>query len=465
MSTFSGLNTALSALQAQRRGLDVTGQNIANANTDGYSRQRLNLQATGGSVMPAVYSVDNGSSGGVEVHDVSRVQDAFLEAQARAEHAQGAYLTDQKQTYLRLEQAFGEPSDTGIQSEFSGLWSSMHDLANNPGDIASRTQVLDRATELSSGLHTAYDSINSFWSTTRAQLDTTASDINTTADTVAQLNQAVLRSTASGQPANELADQRDNAVRKLAELAGATASVQADGSVSVYLGGSNLVNGAISRHVQSTGALLLGNVGTSPVGLQWADNSAPVTVGGGSVASALYTMNTLIPGQTGVLDGVAANLATSVNTVHQAGYDLNGNPGQPLFTGTTAATLTVAITDPRQVAASAVAPAPGPPVVGNLDGSNADALAGIATLGTGPDVAYRKMITDLGVASEAATRKSDIQTTVTSDIDSARTSQSGVSLDEEMTNMLSYQRAYEAAGRVLSTIDSTLDTLINHTGV
>jgi flagellar hook-associated protein 1 len=463
MSTFSGLNSALSGMQAQRRGLDVTGQNIANANTDGYSRQRLNLQAVGGTVMPAIYSVDNGSAGGVAVHDVTRVQDLFLEAQGRAEHAQNAYLGDQKQTYNTIEKAFGEPSDTGIQSQFSEYWSSLHDLANNPGDLATRTQVLDRGIELTTGIRTAYDSVNSYWTTTRAQLDTAATDVNSTADAVAQFNQAVLRATASGMPANELADQRDLAVQKLSELTGATAVNQADGTISVYLGGSNLVNGATARHVQSTGAGLMSNVGTTPAGLQWADNSTPVALAGGSIGSQVYTLNTVLPGAVASLDAVANNLATTVNAQHQAGYDRNGNPGQPMFTGTTAATIAVAITDPTQVAASGVATVP-PATGGNLDGSNADALANIASLSTGPDVSYRKMITDLGVASEAATRKADIQTTVPSDIDSARTAQSGVSLDEEMTNMIQYQRAYEAAGRVLTTIDSTLDTLINHTG-
>ena len=106
LSSFSGLNTALSALQAQRRGLDLTGQNIANANTEGYTRQRLNLQAVGGSTVPAIYSVSSDVGGGVTVHDVSRVQDAFLEAQGRAEHSQNAYLADQQQTYLRIEQAY-----------------------------------------------------------------------------------------------------------------------------------------------------------------------------------------------------------------------------------------------------------------------------------------------------------------------------------------------------------------------
>ena len=151
MSTFSGLSGALSALYAQQRGMDVTGQNIANANTDGYSRQRVDLKSVGGSPVPAMNSLPDGSVGGVTVTGVARAQDAFLEARGRIEHAQNSYLTDQNQVYTEVQQAFNEPSDTGVQSQLSDLWSAWHDLTNNPGDASVRTQVLARATTLTGG--------------------------------------------------------------------------------------------------------------------------------------------------------------------------------------------------------------------------------------------------------------------------------------------------------------------------
>ena len=468
-STFSGLNTALSALQAQRRGLDVTGQNIANANTDGYSRQRVDLQAVGGSTIPAMYAIAPNTAGGVATLDVTRIQDTFLEAQGRAEHAQNAYLADQQVTYSRIEMAYGEPSDTALLSQLSDFWSSMHGLTNNPGDLAARTQALGRGTEVATGLRAANDSLTTFWNTTRTQLDMSATAINTSADSIGQLNQAILRASSAGLPANELSDQRDTEVRKLAEMTGASAAAQSDGTVNLYLSGSSLVNGSIVRHVQPVGATAISGVVAAPAGLRWQDNSSPAIIGGGAVGSALQTLNTVIPASVARLDTVAVSLATAVNTQHQLGYDLNGNPGKAFFTGTgptiTAATIGVAITDPRELAASASAgvDAAGNPV-GNLDGSNADKLASLATGPNSPDATYRALVADLGVASQAASRQAGIQASVTKDIDSARLSQSGVSLDEEMTNMLSYQRAYEAAGRLLTTLDGVLDTLINHTG-
>jgi flagellar hook-associated protein 1 FlgK len=112
VSTFSGLSGVLSALYAQRRGMDVTGQNIANANTEGYSQQRVELRALGGPTTPALYATANGAGSGVTVSGVTRIQDAFLEARGRAEHAQNAYLAGQKQIYGNIEQALGEPGTT-----------------------------------------------------------------------------------------------------------------------------------------------------------------------------------------------------------------------------------------------------------------------------------------------------------------------------------------------------------------
>ena len=132
MSTFSGLNTATTALWAQRRALDVTGQNIANVNTEGYSRQRVDLQALGGSAVPAFYSTSPGIGGGVSADDVTRIRDAFLEGRGHTEHANGARLTAEAERLQLVEQAFREPGDTGIQSLLSDMWSGWEDVANQP---------------------------------------------------------------------------------------------------------------------------------------------------------------------------------------------------------------------------------------------------------------------------------------------------------------------------------------------
>jgi flagellar hook-associated protein 1 len=190
----------------------------------------------------------------------------------------------------------------------------------------------------------------------------------------------------------------------------------------------------------------------------------------------LDTMNTIIPDITGKLDEVARKLATTVNTALAGGvdsngdpvaggYDINGDPGTPMFDGVTAKTITVLIDDPAKVAFSKGFPLDPDNAIAALDNGVADVLADVGTAGTGPDQTYQAMIGQLGVAAQASARRSEIQDSVTDQVDTTREAESGVNLDEEMTSLLTYQRGYEAASRVLTTIDSMLDQLINRTGL
>jgi flagellar hook-associated protein 1 len=459
-SSFGGLNTALSALYAQQRGLAVTGQNIANANTEGYSRQRVQMRAVGAAPVGAIYSVDNGVGGGVEVSGVARLQDDLLVSRSRSEHAQDSYLNGVQNTYSQVEQVFDEPSDTGLQAQLGQFWNNLHDLANNPGDLATRETVLQQAQVVATGFNTAHTNLATSWTVSRQVLDSRLTEVNSTADTVAQLNSAIRAAQNAGAPSNSLVDQRDQGIMRLSELTGATTVNRTDGTVDVYVSGSILVGGDVARHLQATGAGRLEDEGITPVTVQWTDTLATASVSGGEVAADMQAIGQILPGQSASIDQVATSLMSVVNTQHALGYDLNGTAGGPLFSGTGASDLAVAITDPRLVAASGTQ-TPG----GNLDAANATALASLATAAGGPDTQYKTMIANLGVTSQSAARRVSIQDGVKQQVDDALSAQSGVNIDEEMTNMLAYQRAYEAAARVMSVVDSSLDTLINHTGV
>jgi flagellar hook-associated protein 1 len=456
MSSFAGLNSALSALYAQRRGLDVTGQNIANANTAGYSRQRVDLQAVGGPSVPAVHSVWTGAGAGVSVTDITRLRDAFLEGRGRAEHSQATYLAGRQQVFGQLEGVFTEPSDTGMQAQLADFWNGWADVANRPNDQAARSQLLQRGAVVADGLRGAADAMASQWRTVRAQADAYASDVNNTAAAVADLNQAIQRATAAGLPVNELADQRDQHVMHLSELTGATAIARDNGTVDVLLAGSSLVSGATARQIEATGgpANLTASPIPSAVSLRWTDGSGTAVAPGGQLAASLESLNTVLPDYLAKLDTIAATLASAVNAQHTQGVDLDGNAGTAFYTGTTASTIKVGLTDPRQVAAANAS-------AGGFDGSNADAMSHL----TAVDDAYRSFVAGLGVEAQSANRRADIQNRISNDLDAQRDSVAGVNLDEEMTNMLSYQRAYEAASRVLNAVDEALDTLINRTGL
>ncbi|GGJ82616.1 flagellar hook-associated protein 1 [Pilimelia anulata] len=463
-STFGGISTALSALYTQRYGMELAGQNVANANTEGYTRQRANLTPVGGATVPALYATPNHPGGtGVRVDAVDRLRDAFLENRGRAEHSQNSFLKGKQELMVRIENVFAEPSDTALASQLSDFWAGWGDVANRPGDAAARTQLLQRAEVVADGLRSGYDALGSQWETTRTQLDALSTRVNTTADAVAQLNQAITQAQAANLPVNEMRDERDLRLMELAELAGATTVARENGAVDVFVGGSTLVGGSTARHLAVTGASRLQDQAATPIEIRWVDNNLPAGVAAGSMGAGMDALNTSIPKYAGLLDDVARSLATEVNAVHSTGWGLDGSTNRDLFVDTTASvgitarTIGVGFTDPSALAASQVN--------GTLDGSNATRMGALSALTNGPDAQYRAMVVGLGVESQSTQRKSEIQSRVTADMDALRSADSGVNLDEEMTNLVSYQKAYEAAARVLTSIDEALDTLINRTGL
>jgi flagellar hook-associated protein 1 FlgK len=464
VSTFSGLSTALTGLQAARRGLDVTGQNIANANTEGYTRQRVQQESIGAPTTPALWSTYDGPGQGVQVTGVQRLNDDFLTARARTEASTLAEMTGRQATLAGVESAFGEPGDTGWASQLSDLWSAWHDVANRPGDLASRSQLLARTSTAADGLRSAYTKLDAQWTAQREQLAASVESVNATAANVAELNQAILRSTQAGIPANELADQRDLLITQLAKATGAVARPGADGVVDVYLGGIALVRGNQAETLQLTGAASMTDFrsGSSPaVSISFVTSGMTAAVGGDAGAR-VEALGTTIPGYADRLDDVTASLRDAVNAAHTAGYDLDGNPGTNMFDpAATAKDITGLLTDPRKVAASLQAPSPNP----SLDGSNAAALAEIGRGASSPDATYRQLVVDLGAAAQTANRRTEIQSVVADESEAAREAAAGVNTDEEMVNLLSYQRAYEAAARVITSIDEALDVLINRTGL
>jgi flagellar hook-associated protein 1 FlgK len=455
-SSFGGINTALTSLYAQRYALDITGQNIANVNTEGYTRQRVNMTSQAGSIVPTMWSKSDGIGTGVAVTDVQRLRDEFLESRGRTEHGQRANLTAQTAAYSAVEDVFAEPSDTALQAQLHDMWSSWSDVSNNPSLPASRSALLEQSATVANVLKDGHEALSGQWTANRTQLDAYAAEVNTTASAVAELNSTIVQAKATGVTVNELEDQRDLQVMHLSELTGATASKRTNGAIDVFVGGSTLVSQFTTRAIQVTGASRLADQGTDPVKVSWVDTGTAAPPGG-TMGAMADTMTTIIPKLSAQLDDVADKLITTVNNAQANAFDLDGNPGQPFFSGTSAADIAVAITDPRKVAASSSA--------GTFDGSAADALADSGSSPTGPDKAYQSMIAQLGVSAQASARRADIQSKVTLQVDASRESESGVNLDEEMTNLLTYQRGYEAAARVLTTVDSMLDQLINRTGL
>ncbi|MEU4618640.1 flagellar hook-associated protein FlgK [Actinoplanes sp. NPDC023801] len=490
-STFSGLNTALTSLYAQRRGLDVTGQNIANANTEGYTRQRVVMHAQNANLVPGIYATTDAIGNGVTVSSVERLRNTALDQRSFTEHANSAYHNERAGAHALIEDVFGEPSDTALQARLQDMWDGFNAVAANPSQKAPKAAVLEQATTVAASLNDAAGSLNSQYMSTRAGLETYVGEVNKTAASIARLNQEIVVATQAGLQANELMDQRGQQILKLAELAGATATDMPNGATSVYIGNAQVVSEFNAREiaVAKPAANRLEDLTDYNVSLRWTDLPAevPVNVGGTMGAQVeLLARGGTLDTWSKRLDDVATKLAANVNSVHNGtaldadgnplpAYGMDGSSGLDLFeprkpdTVLSARNITVnseildnvdklAVSsgDPTGVASGGVKV---------LDGSRADALSDLADSRNGADATYQQLIGDLGVASQSSIRRRDIQNAVTDQVDAARDSESGVNLDEEMTNLLTYQRGYEAASRVLTTIDSMLDQLINRTGL
>ncbi|MGJ7441895.1 flagellar hook-associated protein FlgK [Aquipuribacter sp. MA13-6] len=461
MSSFAGLHTALSGLVAQRYGLDTTGANVANANTPGYSRQRVVMDPTNPtSTGAALFSRWDGPGTGVRVTDLQRVTDELVATRVRTERSTAQFMDVERTAYARLEVSLGEPGDTGLTSRLSTMWASFQDLANNPGSEAARTQVLQAARGVTDSLGAAAAGVDQAWNDQHSALRLAVEEVNNTSAAVGELNAAIREATAAGKAPNELLDQRDALVVRLSELTGGTVRTGELGTVDVFVGGTAIVRGERSTPlaVGAGGADDLAAVRAGgAVGVTGLAGSA-VDVPGGRIGAVLVGLNTTWPGVMDSLDATAADVATQVNAVHVTGAGLDGVDGREFFTGTTAAGLTVAVTDTDHVAAAL-------PGSGPLDATVADRLGRIGQQVGSPDSGWRRFVADVGAQTQAANRRSTAQAVVVGDVMAARESVSGVDIDEELTNMVMFQRAYEGSARMLTAVDQALDTLINRTGL
>lgn len=452
--TFSMVNSALSALKYQRVAMDVASSNIANVGTDGYVRRRVVGESMGAPAATAMWSRYDGAGDGVRVGGLERLVDPLLDARSRREHGNQSYLDVRSAVLTRVETGIGEPGDNGVSAALAQFRKSFSDLANNPGSEAVRNQTLAKGASLADTIRIQARNLNAELGDQQFALSVNVAEVNTVAADLAATNESIAAGKLSGNDVNVLLDKRDVLALRLSELTGGVATQRSDGGFDVAVGGVSLVSG-IHAHTLATSG--------SPVSFTITDATTATTtpVPGalrGEIGAVAELINTTLPNYLAGLDTIAKSLADSVNAKHADGYDKNGDVGGDFFSydpTNIAGSLAVAITDPAKVAASGVAGA------GNLDGSNAIALGKAVNV----DDSYQRLVSNFGAEVASTRRLAANQQALTGQVDASREQLSGVSLDEEMVTMLSAQRAYEAAARVMTTVDSVLDTLINRTGL
>ena len=459
-----GLNTAILALRAHQLAVDVASHNIANAQSPGYSRQRVLLRPLvipGGPGAPAGLLANPGA--GVDARDLHRVRDTFLDFQARQALGSASQWQTTAAALQRTEVTLGEPSDTGLSAAMSQFWGGWHDVVNTPESPAARSSLINAGSALAS----RFKAMRSDLVSQRGDLDTQVVDIarqvNDAAAEISGLNVQIAQFEAGGAQASDLRDRRDVLLDGLAKLGPMTYTEQTDNTVTVFWGSHTLVQANTAQNVGTQADP--GQPGMNR--LYFTTDSAVLDTSGGKLGGLTNARDVAIPGVIAKLDALAAGLITSINGAHSSGFGLDNSTGNAFLTGTDAATIgvdPVVAGSPEKVAAAGSA---------NAAGDSAKALA-IANLqlqqlmsGSSQtfDEYYGNAVTVLGADVAQARNNADGAALVSEHIERQRQSVSGVNIDEEVTNLNMSQHAYNASARVITTIDQMLDTLINRTAV
>jgi len=430
--TLQGLQTALSGLLAEQQALDVTGHNIANANTEGYSRESVVMQPNPPIEIPAL-STRTGRGGqlgtGVDVATYTRIRNAYLDAQYRTQNTTLSAAGLQAEELQQAQGAFNEPSSSGIASQLSTFWSAWSSLANSPDSEAAKQGVVAAGQQLASTFNQLSGQLTTIATQAGEQYAArtgASGEVQTYANQIAQLNGQIKIAEGAGQQPNDMLDRRDLLIDKLSSLAQVSVTKRADGTDTVTFGdaGKPLIEGSTVNWPQALTSAAGGQLGallglTGPTGAL------------GSIRASL--------------DAVASTIAGAVNALHTS---------TAFFTGTTAASLAVAV-KASEVQTSSTGAA----------GGNNVALAIAGLRGGAGDQAYSALVEQVGSRVRTAeNEQANLRTTMTA-VSNQRQSVSGVSLDEEMTNLITFQRGYQASARTLTAMDSMLETLIEKTGV
>lgn len=459
------LGIGKSALLANQRALAVTGQNIANVNTPGYTRQTVVLAES------RPLDARPGHLGtGVQVVEVRRELDALFERRLLESQGRVSRLETMKRTLAGLEGLFADTTDQGIGAGLNDFFGAWQDVAAAPADGAARAVLLARAGALADRFNRAAADLADVRAGLDREVGTVLSEINDRAARIADLNLRIARAEAGGQAPNDLLDARARLVNELAERVAVTTLEDEQGRLTVFVGrGRALVSGDRAYKLAGLadaddGGRLAVRYDPSGTAGGEDDDSVAITseIGGGRLGGLLTLRDETVAGLLDTLNTLAAAVVSNVNRVHEAGYGLDGSTGKDFFDagGTTAATMAVALTDPDRVAAASAAGRPD-------DGANALAVVALqaAALSSLDDLTmsgfYGKLAADFGETAARTDGDLQAQEAVHARLAAGRAEVSGVSLDEELVNLLAQQRAFEAASRVVVMADELLQTILS----
>ncbi|MGP4078946.1 flagellar hook-associated protein FlgK [Pseudalkalibacillus sp. R45] len=500
-STFHGLETSLRGLRTHQSALQTTGHNIANASTPGYSRQRVNFTQTEAFPAPGRNrpQIPGQLGTGVEAGSVQRVRESFLDLQFRGESTKSGYWSARSDALQKMEEIMNEPSDHGLGKTMDRFWQSLQDLAVNPEDSGARSVVRERGKALAETFNYLSGSLNSIKDDIKLQINNSADTISSNAEQINDLNRQIGELEPHGYLPNDLYDKRDLLVDQLSELANVKVSKVDSGGDDLEIAEGKYTIQLIDDSGTAIGTLVDGeklNWNELKVGYQDGkansftlteyDKDGTATGGSdaidftakGKLLGQIEAYNEVYPKMLSKLDEMAFQFANEFNAVHSGGYGLdqndpNTNTGKFFFNE---------LTESKDVASliKLHSDITGTDGLNNIaasndgnagDGSNALDLSDVKDKELSFDSSdttiqsfYEGVIGEMAMDTQQANRLMNNSETLKQSVEERRQSVSGVSLDEEMTRMMQFQHAYNAAARNITSIDEMLDRIINGMG-
>lgn len=516
-STFHGLEVGKRGLFAQQSALHTTGHNIANANTEGYTRQRANMEATRPIPYPGMMAdrAPGQLGTGVHVTSLQRIREEFLDVQFRNENKRFGFWETRMEALEKIEDILHEPSETGLQKVMDQMWQAWQDLSRDPSNTSARSVVRERSIAVVETFASLYNHLDEIQRDLDSVVGITVMEINSIAQQIAMLNQQIADVVPHGYQPNDLYDQRDLLIDKLSKLTAVRVTQAEQGMVNVTIEGRELVTGRTAVAMAATanpasgllditlgGAEFIPQEGSLAATFHARGQATVQTVDVNGQPQQVVTYTGLVPEFKKALDTLAVNLAREINDLHRSGLSLidirnkAADPAAqpqdlPFFVDADALQA-----DPqtKTYPAGAAKLAINPAILASLDaiaaaqpeangtapeGNNQNALA-IAAIkfkkipaGNGPndfkeaatlDDFYRHTIGQLGVYGQEANRNMQNAETIVLTVENQRQSVSGVSIDDEMANLVKFQHAYNASARMITAVDEVLDKIINGMG-
>ena len=435
------------SLFSHQAAIDTTAKNISNVNTEGYKRRQVDLSKLG-----IGFSGINGTQSSKAI---TRIRQRFAEVQLYQEnHELGKYTS--KQTLLtRVEDIYGEPRESALSSTLSQFWNSWDELANDPENNAARSRVKDKGQLLAHTFNSLYNDMTEFQRQIGMDVQDKVAEVNRLTRQIYKINQQIGSSAT-----NDLLDERDVLVGKLSSLIDVDVREKSGQTVTISTNGNILVSASVQSNIEVN----IQNRGSDySIESKLTDTGKALTIRSGELGGLLETVNEIIPSQIDQVNNMAMTIAKNVNSLHQSGYDLNDNSGFDFFkSGITNAGDFVLndsiINDPTLIVTSDAIGETG-------NGTIAQNISNLRNMSLIDNQSvsdyYNSMISHVGNSVQEVTFLKRSQEKVVQSLRNQRDSVSAVSLDEEMTKLIEYQRGYQAATKMIVTANEMVQILLN----